>query len=199
MEFDKKGEEHQDFGFEQHPIGWYVFKMLEGVGLITKEDSPGMSLMLPFESVEALSKPKPPKKGVAGKDDAIGSKLTHFIVLITKKGEESKGAEKFVASLLTITDTIDHFRKKFPDGVELTDEKFIDELKLKLPDAIIRGSVKERKDQQGEMRSELESWERHGKAGKKKQPAKKKEDPPAEEKEEPDTSGAENPDDDGWD
>jgi len=197
MEFDK-GENSMDFGFEQHPIGWYVFKLLEGLALIQKEDSPGISLMVPLESVEALSKPKPPKKGVAGKDDAVGSKLTHFIVLITKKGEESKGAEKFVASLLTITDTIDHFRKKFPDGVELTDEKFIDELKLKLPDAIIRGSVKERKDQNGEMRSELESWERHGKPVKKKASAKKKEDPPPDD-EEADASEAENPDDDGWD
>lgn len=177
MDFDEKGNEEQSFGFEQHPLGWYAFQVLEGIDLKTREDNDGKSLMIPFQSIKALKKPKDLKNSKDGDEDAVSGKYTHFIVIIKKDGDKSKAADQFILSLLTITDLIKKFRSKFPDGIEPDDKKFIEQLKISLPGKVIAGEIEHRKNQNGDPQAQFKLWKRYGKkkAAEPEKPPKKEE------------------------
>jgi len=176
MEFEN-GQESMEFGFEQHPIGWYAFQILEGVKKMTKEGSQGVSIMIPMQSIKAWDKPK---DGEPGDPGAIGGKTNHFVYLVKKDtGEKIKAAEGALLSLLTITDLIAKFRKQFPKGIELTDDKFIDQLMISLPGKFIRAEVTSRTDQNGNPQSQIKRWDRYGKKGRTPEPVA----------EEPETAG----------
>jgi len=192
MKFEKSSDDKTTFGFEQHPIGVYAFQILEGITLKTRDDSPGKSLMIPLQSTKAL---KGGEGEVDGDANAVGGKLTHFIVIITKEGVEMKRAGDFINSLLTNTGIFDKMKKKFPKGVDFNDdkslEKFIDTLKVALRKKMIKAEINQRKDQNGEMQSQVKWWTKYGKST----PEATEEEP----EDQSDDAVEDSDDDDDWD
>jgi hypothetical protein len=93
-------------------------------------------------------------KRLEGPEDNEGKKLSHFVPIETEFGE------KQLAGILTITGLMPGFAKKFGGDVDVTDDAFVNALKLKLPGKLIKATHEVRKDQNGKDRANVTRFEK---------------------------------------
>jgi hypothetical protein len=146
------GEDRMDLGYQAPEPGKYLFQVSEGIDLFTNENTGKTTLKVPTKILEAID----------GDEGSVDLTVTHFIPIETKYGE------KQVSTLLTITGLAPAFEKRFADGTSFMEAKFIDSIKLKLPDKLFVGEIQVRENNKGQKNANFKSWERHEK--KKSQP-----------------------------
>lgn len=156
MELKDTGKDTLDLEFEIPEAGVSILQFQEGIQKRTNENSGKTTLQLPFVIDQV----------VEGPDANAGKKLSHFVPIETEYGE------RMLQGILTLTGLVGSFAEKFGNEVEVTDDKFINALKLKLPGKFIKGTHEVRKDNSGKDRSNIVKLEKFSKGKSKSQPAK---------------------------
>jgi hypothetical protein len=141
------GQDKFELGFEIPEPGKYLFQISEGIDLFINENSGKTSLKIPTKIVEPIN-------GDAG---SVGMTVTHFAPIETTYGE------KQICSLLTITGLAPYFEGKFSDDTKFTYQKFIDTIKLKLPDKYFKGEIEVFENNKGRKNASFKSWHKAGK------------------------------------
>jgi hypothetical protein len=140
------GQDKFELGFEIPEPGEYLFQISEGIYLFINENSGKTSLKIPTKIVEPIN----------GDEGSVGMAVTHFVPIETTYGE------KQICSLLTITGLAQYFEEKFPSDTEFTDQKFIDTIKLKLPDKYFKGEIEVFENNKGRKNASFKSWNKAG-------------------------------------
>ena len=144
MQLKDTGKDYLDLDFEVPEAGVSNLQFEEGIQKRTNEKTGKTTLRLPMviDKVE---------EGPSGNE---GKKLSHFVPIETEFGE------KQLAGILTITGLMPGFAKKFGNDVDVTDDAFINALKLKLPGKLIKVAHEVRKDQGGKDRANVTRFEK---------------------------------------
>jgi hypothetical protein len=164
MKLQDTGQDTLDLDFEIPDAGVSVLQFQEGVQKRTNENTGKTTLQIPF-AIDQV---------VEGPEDNEGRKLSHFVPIETDFGE------KQLAGILTLTGLMGPFAENFGDQVDITSERFINALKLKLPGKFIKGYHEVRKDQNGRDRANIIKFERVGTGGSKATKHAKPADPASE-------------------
>ena len=144
MELKETGKDYLDLDFEVPEAGVSILQFEEGIQKRTNEKTGKTTLQLPL-LIDGV---------VEGQAENKGKKLSHFVPIETEFGE------KQLASILTITGLMPGFAKKFGNDVDVTDDTFINALKLKLPGKLIKATHEVRKDQSGKDRANVTRFEK---------------------------------------
>jgi hypothetical protein len=144
MKLENTGSDVIDLDFEVPEPGTSILEIQEGIRKNFNENSGKTTLLLPF-MIDRV---------VEGPDGNEGLKLSHFVPIETAFGE------KQLAGILTITDLIDQFAKKFNGEVDCTDDRFLDALKLKLVGKRLTAVHTLRADKNGRERPNIVKFER---------------------------------------
>jgi hypothetical protein len=144
MELKDTGKDYLDLNFEIPQAGVSIVQFEEGVQKRTNESSGKTTLQLPMVIDRVIE----------GPEDNEGKKLSHFVPIETEFGE------KQLAGILTITGLMGSFAKKFGADVDVTDDAFINALKLKLPGKFVTATHEVRKDNSGKDRVNVTRFEK---------------------------------------
>jgi hypothetical protein len=144
MELKETGKDYLDLDFEIPQAGVSIVQFEEGIQKRTNENSGKTTLQLPM-AIDRV---------VEGPEDNAGKKMSHFVPIETNFGE------KQLAGILTITGLIGLFAKKFGADVDVTDDGFINALKLKLPGKFVTATHEVRKDNSGKDRVNVTRFEK---------------------------------------
>ena len=144
MKLEDTGQTSMDLNFEIPESGVSILQFTDGIQKRTNEKSGKTTLQLPLVI----------DKVVEGPEDNNGKKLSHFVPIETEFGE------KQLAGLLTMTGLIGQFAQKFGATADITDDAFINALKLKLPGKLIRCAHEVRKDNSGKDRVNIVRFEK---------------------------------------
>ena len=144
MKLKDTGQDHMDLSFDIPQPGISILQFEEGIQKRTNENSGKTTLQLPA-SINNV---------VEGPPDNEGKKISLFIPIETDFGE------KQLAAILTMTGLMGPFSKKFGDDVDVTDDGFVNALKLKLPGKLIKVTHEIRKDQSGKDRVNVTRFEK---------------------------------------
>jgi len=155
MELKDTGKDVLDLEFEIPEAGVSVLQIQEGIQKRTNENSGKTTLQIPFVIDTVLE----------GPESNEGKKLSHFVPIETEYGE------RMLQGMLTLTGLVNSFADKFGNEIEVTDDKFINALKLKLPGKFIKGTHEVRKDNSGKDRSNIVKLEKFSKGKAKSGPA----------------------------
>ena len=147
MKLEDTGQDAMDLGFEVPEPGVSVCKFEEGIQKRTNENSGKTTLQLPMIIDQVID----------GPEDNVGKKLSHFVPIETSFGE------KQLNGILTMTGLVNSFAEKLGDEIEPTDDRFLNPLKLKLPDKFITVHHDVRKDNKGRDQINIVKFERFGK------------------------------------
>jgi hypothetical protein len=158
MKLEDTGVTAMDLDFQVPEAGVSVLQFEEGITKRFNENSGKTTLQLPFIIDQMIEGPK----------SNAGLKLSHFVPIETEFGE------KQLASILSITDLMDPFLKKFGPDVEVTDDTFVNALKIKLPGKFIKATHEVRKDNSGKDRATITRFEKVGGGSAKTNPPSKK-------------------------
>ena len=148
MKLENTGQDAVDLDFEVTAAGKSVLVVEEGIRKNYNENSGKTTLKIPF-TIDSV---------IDGPDGNQGLKLVHFVPIETKFGE------KQLAGILTITDLVDDFAQKLGNEVDVTEDKFLDRLKLKLVGEFITATHTLRADQNGKERANITRFEKIGKS-----------------------------------
>ena len=140
------GENKFELGYQVPEPGEYLFQVHEGIDLFVNENSGKTSLKIPTKIVEPID----------GDEGSVGMAVTHFVPIETTYGE------KQICSLLTITGMAPYFEEKFSDDTKFTDQKFVDTIKLKLPDKYFKGEIEVFENNKGRKNASFKSWHKAG-------------------------------------
>jgi len=149
MKLEDTGQTSMDLNFEIPEAGVSILQFMDGIQKRTNEKSGKTTLQLPLVI----------DKVVEGPEDNEGKKLSHFVPIETAFGE------KQLAGILTMTGLIGTFAQKFGDTADITDDAFINALKLKLPGKMIKVTHEVRKDNSGKDRVNITKFEMVGTNG----------------------------------
>jgi hypothetical protein len=149
MKLEDTGVTSMDLDFQVPEAGVSILQFEEGLQKRTNENSGKTTLQLPL-IIDRI---------VEGPESNAGLKLSHFVPIETEFGE------KQLASILSITDLMDPFLKKFGPDVEVTDDTFVNALKIKLPGKFIKATHEVRKDNSGKDRATITRFEKVGGGG----------------------------------
>jgi hypothetical protein len=144
MELKDTGKDYLDLDFEIPQSGVSVVQFEEGIQKRTNESSGKTTLQLPMVIDRVIE----------GPEDNAGKKMSHFVPIETGFGE------KQLAGILTITGLMGAFSKKFGADVDVTDDTFVNALKLKLPGKFITATHEVRKDNSGKDRVNVIRFEK---------------------------------------
>jgi len=144
MELKETGKDYLDLDFEVPEAGVSILQFEEGIQKRTNEKTCKTTLQLPLV-IDSV---------VEGPAENKGKKMSHFVPIETEFGE------KQLAGILTITGLMPGFAKKFGNDVDVTDDAFINALKLKLPGKLIKVAHEVRKDQGGKDRANVTRFEK---------------------------------------
>jgi hypothetical protein len=158
MKLEHTNKEYLDLDFQVPEAGVSVFQFDDGITKRTNENSGKTTLQLPLIIDQVIEGPA----------SNAGLKLSHFVPIETEFGE------KQLASILSITDLMDPFLKKFGPDVEVTDDTFVNALKIKLPGKFIKATHEVRKDNSGKDRATITRFEKVGGGSAKTNPPSKK-------------------------
>lgn len=160
MKLEDTGQTYMDLAFEVPEAGVSILQFTDGIQKRTNEKSGKTTLQLPLV-IEGV---------VEGPEDNEGKKMSHFVPIETEYGGRQ------LAGLLTMTGLVNAFSKKFGDDVDITDDTFINALKLKLVGRTIKAVHEKRKDNAGKDRVNIIRFEAVGAptTGKTSTPAKGK-------------------------
>ena len=147
MKIEDTNQDSMELGFEIPEPGLSVCKFDEGVQKRTNEISGKTTLQLPLTIDQVIE----------GPEENVGKKMSHFVPIETSFGE------KQLNGILTMTGLVNSFAKKFGDEVEATDDRFINAIKLKLPDKFVTVHHDVRKDNKGRDQVNIVKFERFGK------------------------------------
>jgi len=148
MKLENTGQDSMDLDFEVPEPGTSVLVIEEGIRKNFNENSGKTTLLIPF-TIDSV---------VEGPEGNEGLKLSHFVPIETKFGERQ------LAGILSITGLIDQFAKKFGGEVDVTEDNFLNALKLKLVGKFITARHVLREDNNGRKRCGIMKFERTGKA-----------------------------------
>jgi hypothetical protein len=140
------GKDKFELGFEIPEPGKYLFKVDEGIDLFMNENSGKTSLKIPAIIEECIN----------GDEASIGMKVIHFVPIETKFGE------KQICNLLSIVGLASYFEDKFDNDTKFTDQKFIDVIKLKLPDKYFKGEIDFFENKKGQKNARFKKWAKAG-------------------------------------
>lgn len=143
MELKDTGQTSMDLNFEIPDAGVSILQFADGIQKRTNEKSGKTTLQLPLVI----------DKVVEGPEDNEGKKLSHFVPIETAFGE------KQLAGILTMTGLIGQFAQKFGGNADITDDAFINAIKLKLPGKMIKCHHEVRKDNAGKDRVNITKFE----------------------------------------
>ena len=149
MKLADTGITSMDLDFQIPEAGVSILQFDEGIQKRTNENSGKTTLQLPL-IIDRI---------VEGPESNAGLKMSHFVPIETEFGE------KQLASILSITDLMDPFLKKFGPDVEVTDDMFVNALKIKLPGKFIKATHEVRKDNSGKDRATITRFEKVGGGG----------------------------------
>jgi hypothetical protein len=144
MQLKDTGKDYLDLDFEVPEAGVSILQFEEGIQKRTNEKTGKTTLQLPMVIDRA----------VEGPEGNEGKKMSHFVPIETEFGE------KQLAGILTITGLMPGFAKKFGNDVDVTDDAFINALKLKLPGKSVKATHEVRKDQSGKDRANVTRFEK---------------------------------------
>lgn len=144
MELKDTGQDSMELGFDIPDPGISIMQFEEGVTRRTNENSGKTTLQLPMTIDTVIEGPK----------DNAGKKMSHFVPIETSFGE------KQLAGLLTMTGLMSKFANKFGGDVDITDDRFINSLKLKLPGCFIKVHHDIRKNPKGNDQVNIMKFER---------------------------------------
>jgi hypothetical protein len=144
MELKETGKDYLDLDFEVPEAGVSILQFEEGIQKRTNEKTGKTTLQLPMviDKVEE------------GPAENGSKKLSHFVPIETEFGERQ------LSGILTITGLMGAFAKKFGADVDVTDDGFVNALKLKLPGKFIKATHEVRKDQSGKDRANVTRFEK---------------------------------------
>ena len=151
MKLENTGVMAMDLEFESPQPGISICMVMDGIEKRTNEKSGKTTLRIPMMIDQV----------VEGPDTNKDLTLSHFVPIETVYGE------KQIANLLTMLDLVESFAKRFTGEVDVTDDTFVNALKLKLSGKFIQVTHDVRKDQNGKERTNIVRLEAVG-AGKKK-------------------------------
>ena len=137
MKLKDTGNDEFSFDFETPEPGESILMIDDGVRKYYNENSGKTSLIVPFTIDRVIS----------GPESNVGLKITLFVSL------EKTYGEKQLENLLTIVGIIDWFFKKYGEEVDINDDRFINELSLKLPGKFIRAEHAKRIDKNKKERA----------------------------------------------
>ena len=149
MKLEDTGTTSMDLDFQIPEAGVSIVQFEEGITKRTNENSGKTTLQLPLVIDRVIDGPA----------TNAGLKMSHFVPIETSYGENQ------LAAILSITDLMDAFGKKFGPDVDGTDDTFINALKLKLPDKFIKVAHEVRKDNSGKDRVNITRFEKVGGGG----------------------------------
>ena len=144
MKLEHTGSDVIELDFEVPEPGTSILEIQEGIRKNFNENSGKTTFLIPF-LIDRV---------VEGPDSNKGLKLPHFVPIETPFGE------KQLAAILTYTDLIDPFAKKFGVDVDCTDDRFLDALKLKLVGKKLMAVHTLRADKNGRERPNIAKFER---------------------------------------
>ena len=136
------GKDKFELGFEIPEPGKYLFKIDEGIDLFMNENSGKTSLKIPAKIEECID----------GDEGSVGMKVIHFVPI------ESRYGEKQICHLLSIVGLASYFEDKFDNDTKFTDQKFIDVIKLKLPDKYFKGEIDVFENNKGQKNASFKKW-----------------------------------------
>ena len=139
MKLEKTAQEELYLDFETPEPGMSILHIEEGIRKFYNENSGKTSLIIPFSI----------NKVIEGPENNQGLKLSHFVPIETTWGE------KQMAHILTITDLIDTFAKNFGEEVEITDDRFINLLCIRMPGKFVKAEHVKRPDKNGRERASI--------------------------------------------
>ena len=146
LKLENTGQDTLELGFEIVQPGVSILQFEEGIQKRTNENSGKTTLQLPLII----------DKVIEGSEDNEGRKLSHFVPIETDFGERQ------LAGILTLTGLVDKMAEKFGPEVEVTNDSFINGLKLKMPGKFIKGYHELRKDMNGKDRTNITKFEKVG-------------------------------------
>jgi hypothetical protein len=150
MKLEATENSYLDLDFEVAQPGVSILQFTEGVQKRTNEKSGKTTLQLPMIIDTVL----------AGPESNIGLTMSHFVPIETPFGERQ------LAGILTMTGLVEPFSKKFGSEVDITDDSFVNAVKLKLPGKFIQVTHEIRKDNSGKDRVSITRMEAVAKSGK---------------------------------
>ena len=146
LKLENTGQDTLELGFEIVQPGVSILQFEEGIQKRTNENSGKTTLQLPLII----------DKVIEGSEDNEGRKLSHFVPIETDFGERQ------LAGILTLTGLVDKMAEKFGPEVEVTNDSFINGLKLKMPGKFIKSYHELRKDMNGKDRTNITKFEKVG-------------------------------------
>ena len=149
MKLENTNKEYLDLDFQIPEAGVSVLQFEEGITKRTNENSGKTTLQLPLVIDRVIDGPA----------TNAGLKMSHFVPIETGYGENQ------LAAILSITDLMDAFGKKFGPDVDVTDDGFINAVKIKLPGKLIKATHEVRKDTSGKDRATITRFEKVGGGG----------------------------------
>jgi hypothetical protein len=149
MKLEDTGMTSMDLNFEIPEAGISILQFTDGIQKRTNEKSGKTTLQLPMII----------DKVVEGPEDNEGKKMSHFVPIETDFGE------KQLAGILTMTGLMGQFGQKFGATADVTDDTFINAVKLKLPGKTIKAQHEVRKDNAGKDRVNIVRFEMVGSSG----------------------------------
>ena len=149
MKLEDTGTTSMDLDFQIPEAGVSIVQFEEGITKRTNENSGKTTLQLPLVIDRVIEGPA----------SNAGLKLSHFVPIETEFGE------KQTAAILSITGLMEAFAKKFGNDVDVTDDAFINALKLKLPGKFVKVAHEVRKDNSGKDRVNITRFEKAGGGG----------------------------------
>lgn len=105
--------------------------------------------------------------GDHGDSESVGRTTNYFIRLVTKEGKQVEFGEKQVVNVLACTALLESFSERYNGDVDMTSDKFIGDLALKLPGKFLKCEISHEKDfkDPSKMRVKIETVEPAGKGG----------------------------------
>lgn len=153
----ERHEGELNLGGEAHAEGDYIFQVQDGGVDYTKaEDSKKETYVVRSTSIKALDGSNP---------EGVGGTMVDFITVKTKEGKVNKVAEKQISSLLTYANKIDAFLERFGSDVDMTSQKFVEGMKMRLPGCTFAARVKHRTYNDRTMANFLTIWDPKNEAG----------------------------------
>jgi hypothetical protein len=144
IDLKDSGRDVIDLDFEIPDKGVSTCRIEEGIQQYTNPTSGKTSLRIPLV-IEDVAE---------GPESNIGLKLSHFCPIETAWGE------KQLAGILSLVGLMDACAEKFGTEVDSTSEKFLNYIKLKLPDKLLKVHHDVRTDNKGRERPTVARFER---------------------------------------